>query len=89
MSKKEKKEVVEEEKKVKKTIKKDTSKKETKKKEKKESLFKQIKKEMSKVHFPTRKDMVKYSIATIVFVLFFAGYFYLIEIVMAFIKSLI
>ena len=89
MSKKEKKEVVEEEKKVKKVSKKDTLKKETKKKEKKESLFKQIKKEMSKVHFPTRKDMVKYSIATIVFVLFFAGYFYLIEVVMAFIKSLI
>ena len=59
------------------------------KKEKKESLIKQIKKEMSKVHFPSRKDMVKYSIATIVFVIFFAGYFYLIELVMAFIKSLI
>ena len=64
-------------------------KKENKKKEKKESLFKQIKKEMSKVHFPSKKDMVKYSIATIVFVIFFAGYFYLIELVMAFIKSLI
>ena len=64
-------------------------KKDAKKKEKKDSLFKQIKKEMSKVHFPTKKDMIKYSIATIVFVIFFAGYFYLIELVMAFIKSLI
>ncbi len=64
-------------------------KKDSKKKEKKENLFKQIQKEMKKVHFPSRKDMVKYSIATIVFVIFFAGYFYLIELVMAFIKSLI
>ena len=88
MSKKEKKAKVEE-KKVKKATNKETTKKNIKKKEKKENLFKQIKKEMSKVHFPTRKDMVKYSIATIVFVLFFAGYFYLIEVVMAFIKSLI
>ena len=64
-------------------------KKEKNKKEKKENLFKQIKKEMSKVHFPSRKDMVKYSIATIVFVVFFALYFYAIELIMAFIKSLI
>ena len=82
MSKKEKK--VEETAKEKKVVK--TTKK---KKEKKESLFKQIQKEMKKVHFPSRKDMVKYSIATIIFVIFFAGYFYLIELVMAFIKSLI
>ncbi len=64
-------------------------KKESKKKEKKENLFKQIKKEMTKVHFPSKADMVKYSIATIVFVVFFALYFYAIELVMAFIKSLI
>ena len=70
---------------TKKVVKKDTS----KKKEKKESLFKQIKKEMQKVHFPSRKDMVKYSIATIVFVVFFAVYFYAIELVMALLKSLI
>ena len=84
MSKKVKKEELQEE--VKKEKKVNKTKKDNKKKD---NLFVQIKKEMSKVHFPTRKDMVKYSIATIVFVLFFAGYFYLIEIVMAFIKSLI
>ena len=59
------------------------------KKENKESLFKQIKKEMSKVHFPSKNDMIKYSIATISFVIFFGLYFYVIELVMAFIKSLI
>jgi len=64
-------------------------KKEKKETKNKESLFKQIKKEMSKVHFPSKKDMVKYSIATICFVLFFAGYFLVIELVMALVKSLI
>ncbi|MBQ8891840.1 MAG: preprotein translocase subunit SecE [Bacilli bacterium] len=71
--------------KVRKVTKKDTK----KKKVKKDGLFKEIKKEMQKVHFPNRKDMVKYSIATIVFVVFFAVYFYAIELVMALIKSLI
>lgn len=74
---------------TKKVSKKVTKGKKTKDNKKKESLFKQIKKEMQKVHFPSRKDMVKYSIATIVFVIFFALYFYAIELVMAFIKSLI
>jgi len=56
---------------------------------KKENLLLQIKKEMSKVHFPSKSEMVKYSIATIVFIIFFGVYFYAIEIIMAFIKSLI
>ena len=84
ISKENKKEVSKKEKNVK-----TDKKKETKKKEKKESLFVQIKKEMSKVHFPSRKDMVKYSIATIVFIIFFAVYFYAIELVTAFLKSLV
>ena len=58
-------------------------------KAKKDNLFREIKKEMEKVHFPSRSDMVKYSIETIVFILFFAIYFYEIELVMALIKSLI
>lgn len=79
------------EKKVKNTKKnsKTTKDKKVKDNKKKDNLFKQIKKEMQKVHFPTKKDMVKYSIATIVFVIFFAIYFYAIELVMAFVKSLI
>ena len=59
------------------------------KKVKKDSLFVEIKKEMQKVHFPSKKDMVKYSIATISFVIFFGIYFYLIQLAMAFIKSII
>ena len=67
-------------------------KKEVSKKEKKitkDSYLKQVGKEMKKVHFPSRKEMVKYSIATVFFVIFFGVYFYLIELAMALVKSLI
>ena len=68
---------------VKKVVKKEV------KKEKKASLFKEVKAEMGKVHFPNKKDMIKYSVATIFFVIFFGIYFFVIELVMAFVKSLI
>lgn len=61
--------------------------KETKKKS--SNLFQDIKKEMAKVHFPSKKDMIKYSIATISFVIFFGIYFYVIELIMALVKTLI
>ena len=52
-------------------------------------FFSEVKKELSKVKWPTKKDMVKYSIATICFVVFFAGFFYLIDLGVALIKSLV
>ena len=52
-------------------------------------MAKQVKKEMSKVHFPSKKEMIKYSVATIVFVVFFGIYFYVIELIMALVKTLI
>ena len=52
-------------------------------------FLEEVKKELSKVKWPSRKDMVKYSIATICFVIFFAGFFYLIALGVAFIKSLV
>ena len=48
-----------------------------------------VKSEFEKVHWPTKQNMVKYSIATIVFILFCALFFYLIEVVFAFIQSLL
>lgn len=92
--------VKETKKEVKKTNKKVVSKKKqnTKKAEKKQkvSFFKRIGnwiksvfKEVSKVKWPSRKEMIKYSVTTIVFVLFFALFFYAIELVMAFLKSLV
>lgn len=47
-----------------------------------------VKSETSKVHWPNKKDMIKYSIATIVFVLFCSGFFYAIDVIFAFLKSL-
>lgn len=47
-----------------------------------------VKGEFKKVHWTSKKDMVKYSIATIVFVIFCAGFFYLIDVIFALIQSL-
>ena len=37
-------------------------------------FFKDVKKEISKVKWPTKKNMVKYSLTTILFVLFFVWF---------------
>jgi len=80
---KEEKEIVKEtaKEKIKKVAKKKDVKK-ANKKSKKENVFKRIlgffkgvKSEMSKVVWPSKRHMVKYSIATICFVIFFALYF--------------
>ena len=49
----------------------------------------EVRKELSKVKWPSKKDMIKYSIATITFVIFFAVFFYLIDLGVAFIKALV
>ena len=66
------------------------------KKEEKKSLWVRfrifchgVKSETQKVHWPTKKDMIKYSIATILFVLFCGIFFYAIDIIFAFLKSLV
>lgn len=53
------------------------------------NFLSEVKKELGKVKWPSRKDMVKYSIATICFVIFFAGFFYLIDLAVAFVKTLV
>lgn len=70
--------------------------KKSEKKQKKVGLFKKIGnwfklviKEVTKVKWPSKKEMIKYSIATIVFVVFFSLFFYAIELLMAFLKSLL
>ncbi len=47
-----------------------------------------VKSEFGKVHWPTKGNMIKYSVASIVFILFCSGFFYLIDIVFALIRSL-
>ena len=50
-------------------------------------FFKEVKNEISKVKWPSKKDMIKYSLATIVFILFFAIFFYLIDLIIALLKA--
>ena len=42
-----------------------------------------VKKEMKKVRWPGKKEMVKYSIATITFILFFSVFFALGDLIIA------
>jgi len=44
--------------------------------------------EFKKIHWPSKKDMVKYSIATVFFIIFFGLFFYIIDIIFALIQSL-
>ena len=59
----------------------------SKAKKTKQSFLKQVKSEMKKVKWPTKKEMVKYSITTLVFILLFAGFFYLIDVLFALLKG--
>ena len=45
--------------------------------------FRGVIKELKNAHWPTKNEMLKYSIATIVFVLFFALFFLGIEVIMS------
>ena len=47
-----------------------------------------VKSEFKRVHWPEKKEMIKYSIATIVFIIFFALFFYIIEVIFALIQTL-
>ena len=47
-----------------------------------------VKNEFLKVHWPNKKDMIRYSIASIFFIIFCALFFYLINIIFALIQML-
>lgn len=55
----------------------------------KKGYIKEVKGEMKKVKWPTKKEMIKYTISTLVFVVAFALYFFGIESLFAFVKGLI
>ena len=57
------------------------------KKIKKPGYFKQVRSEMKQVVFPGRKEVVKYTIATIVIVLLMIGFFELVSFVLSVIKG--
>ena len=47
-----------------------------------------VKSEFNKVHWPDKEKMIKYSIATIIFIIFCSLFFYLINVIFALIQSL-
>ena len=72
------------------------AKSETKKKEEKKNIWVRfrifchgVSSEFKKVKWPTKTYMIKYSVATIFFVVFLAVFFYLIDILFAFLQSLV
>ena len=55
---------------------------------KKESFLKQVKKELKKVSWPSKKNMIKFSITTICFIIIFSLFFFGLDSLFAFIKGL-
>lgn len=47
-----------------------------------------VKSETLSVHWPSKKDMIRYSIATIFFIVFCAVFFYAIDVIFALIQSI-
>ena len=50
--------------------------------------FKGVAKEVKRIRWTNKKDLLKYSIATVVFVLFFGVYFYAIDWITLLVRSL-
>lgn len=59
------------------------------KKIKKELFLTGVKKEMGKVRWPLKKEMIKYSIATLSFIIFFGLFFTLGDLIIAGFKMLV
>ena len=55
----------------------------------KKSYIEEVKDEMKKVKWPTKKEMVKYTISTLSFIILFALFFLAIASLFAFLKGLI
>lgn len=66
-----------------------TKKKDTSKNVVKKSFYKEVKSELKKVKWPSKKEMIKYSISTLCFVILFALFFFGIESLFALVKGLI
>ena len=49
--------------------------------------FKGVKKEISRIKWTSKKDLLKYSVSTIIFVLFFGVFFYAVDILVALLRS--
>lgn len=71
-------------------VKKETkSKKKEKKVVNKKSFIKEVKSELQKVKWLTKKELIKYSVACIAFILIFGIYFYGLDALFAWLSSLV
>ena len=61
--------------------------KNTKSKTKKTGYFKSVRREMYKVVWPKAKEIIKYTIATIVFIIIIVGFFLLLNMGLSVIKD--
>lgn len=69
-------------------VKKTNKNKVDKKKVQKEGFFKGIKKELKMVKWPSFKEILKYTIATIIFCVILVAFFEALNIIMAYVKGL-
>ena len=63
------------------------TKKVKKKKTKKENYFVGVKSEMAKVKWPSKKEVFKYTLSTIVFIIVLVVFFILMSLIMSLIKG--
>lgn len=59
-----------------------------KKSKKKQSFFKLVKSELKKVKWPERKEVIKYTVATIMFIVVFVLLFSVLDLGLSFVKGL-
>ena len=52
-------------------------------------FFKGVKKEGKMVRWPSAKDLLKYSLMVLILMLFFGGFFYLLDVLFTLLKGLI
>ena len=49
--------------------------------------FKGVKKEILRIKWTSKKDLLKYSVSTIIFMLFFGVFFYAVDMLVALLRS--
>ena len=49
--------------------------------------FKGVKKEISRIKWASKKELLKYSVSTILFMIFFGVFFYAIDLLVALLRS--
>ena len=52
-------------------------------------FFSGVKQEVKRVHWTGKKDILKYSVSTFIFVVFFSLFFYVIDVLFALVHSII